>query len=89
MTPEFVIDIGRRAVELVLMLSAPMLLSAVFFGLLVSIFQAATQINEQTMTFIPKIVAVLVSLLIFAPWMIKLMLAFTRELYGAIATLHG
>lgn len=89
MTPEFVVDIGRRAVELVLMLSAPMLLSAVVVGLLISIFQAATQINEQTMTFIPKILAVLISLLIFAPWMIKLILAFTRDIYAAIATLHG
>lgn len=89
MTPEFVIDIGRRSVELVLMLSAPMLLSAVVVGLLISIFQAATQINEQTMTFIPKILAVLISLLIFAPWMIKLILAFTRDIYAAIATLHG
>jgi flagellar biosynthesis protein FliQ len=89
MTPEFVIDVGRRAVELILLLAAPMLLSAVVIGLLISIFQAATQINEQTMTFIPKIVAVLVSLLLFAPWMIKLMLAFTTEIFSAIATLHG
>jgi len=89
MSPEMVIDVGRRAVELVLMLAAPMLISAVIVGLLISIFQAATQINEQTMTFIPKIVAVLVSLILFAPWMIQLMLTFTRELYGHIGQLGG
>ena len=65
MTPEFVVDIGRKAMETVLLVSAPMLLAALIVGLIISIFQAATQINEQTMTFIPKIVAVLVTLLIF------------------------
>ena len=88
MTPETVVDIGRRAVELVLLLSAPMLLSALVIGLLISIFQAATQINEQTMTFIPKILGVLVALLIFSPWMIQIMLAFTRDLYGSIVVPH-
>jgi len=89
MSPEMVIDVGRRAVELVLLLSAPMLICAVVVGLVISVLQAATQINEQTMTFIPKIVAVLVSLVLFAPWMIKLMLAFTREIYGNIGRLAG
>jgi len=89
MSPEFVIGIGRRAVEMVLLLSGPMLICAVTVGLLISIFQAATQINEQTMTFIPKIVAVLVSLLLFAPWMINLLLTFTREIYGNIGHLGG
>lgn len=89
MSPEMVIDVGRRAVEMVLMLSGPMLICAVVVGLMISIFQAATQINEQTMTFIPKIVAVLVALVIFAPWMIKLMLAFTRDVYSNIGHLGG
>lgn len=89
MTPEFVIDIGRKAVEMVLLLSAPMLFFAVTVGLLVSIFQAATQINEQTMTFIPKIVAVLVSLIFFAPWMIQRMLGFTREIFETLGRLGG
>ena len=65
MTSEFVVGIGRQAVETVLLLSAPMLIVALVTGLLISIFQAATQINEQTMTFIPKIVAVLLTLLIY------------------------
>jgi flagellar biosynthetic protein FliQ len=89
MTPEFVVDIGRRAVETVLTLTAPLLIVALVTGLIISIFQAATQINEQTMTFIPKIVAVLVTLLIFAPWMIKVMIAFTQSIYDTIPTLGG
>jgi len=89
MTPEFVVDIGRQAVETVLMVAAPMLIVALVTGLTISIFQAATQINEQTMTFIPKIVAVLVTLLIMAPWMIRVMLAFTARIYENIALVGG
>ena len=86
MTPEYAIDIGRQAVEMVLLLAAPMLLAGLVIGLMVSIFQAATQINEQTLTFVPKIVAVLSALLLFAPWMIRLMTTFTQEIITAIAT---
>ncbi len=85
MTPEFAIDLGRKAVETVLLIAAPMLLASLVIGLLVSIFQAATQINEQTMTFIPKIVAVLVTLLLFAPWLIKVLLAFSTGIFEGIA----
>lgn len=86
MTPEAVIHIGRKAVETVLFTSAPMLLAAMVIGLLISIFQAATQINEQTMTFIPKIVAVFVTLLIFGPWIMSLLVTFTTEIILQIAT---
>jgi len=89
MSPDFVISIGRKAVETVLMLAAPMLLAGLVVGLIISIFQAATQINEQTMTFIPKIVAVFVSLIIFGPWIIKVMLAFTISIFENIATIGG
>jgi flagellar biosynthetic protein FliQ len=89
MTPEFVCSIGRQAVETILLLAAPMLLAGLVVGLLISIFQAATQINEQTMTFIPKIVAVFVTLLIFAPWMIQVMLSFTTQILQGIATVGG
>lgn len=89
MTPEFAITLGRQAIETVLLLSAPLLLSGLVVGLLVSIFQAATQINEQTMTFIPKIVVVFVTLLICAPWMIRTLLAFTRSIIGHIANVGG
>lgn len=89
MTPEYVCDLGRQAIETILLLAAPMLLAGLVVGLLISIFQAATQINEQTMTFIPKIVAVFVTLLIFAPWMIKIMLSFTHNILQNIATVGG
>lgn len=89
MTPEFVVDLGQNAVQTVLMVSAPMLLSGLLIGLLVSIFQAATQINEQTMTFIPKIVAVLVSLIVAAPWIIQVMISFTNNVFQSIGTVGG
>jgi flagellar biosynthetic protein FliQ len=89
MTPEFAITLGRQAIETVLLLAAPLLLSGLVVGLLVSIFQAATQINEQTMTFIPKIVVVFVTLLICAPWMIRTLVAFTRSIIGNIANVGG
>jgi len=89
MTPEFVVDVGRNAVKTVLLMASPMLLSGLLVGLLVSIFQAATQINEQTMTFIPKIVAVLVALILFAPWIIRIMLAFTQNIFQGISLLGG
>ncbi|MDD3815403.1 MAG: flagellar biosynthesis protein FliQ [Desulfocapsaceae bacterium] len=85
MSPEFVIDIARKAIQTTLMIAAPMLLSGMIIGLLVSIFQAATQINEQTMTFIPKIVVVFLSLLIFAPWIMHTMIAFTMGIFESIA----
>ncbi len=86
MTPEFVIDIARKAIQTTLLISAPMLLSGLIIGLLVSIFQAATQINEQTMTFIPKLIVVFLSLLIFAPWIMHTMTAFTLGLFESIAS---
>lgn len=89
MSPEFVTGLGRQAIETILLVAAPMLLAGLGVGLLVSIFQAATQINEQTMTFIPKIVAVFVTLLIFAPWMIKVLLSFTTSVLTRIATVGG
>ncbi len=87
MTPEMAIDICRKAVQTVLLGAAPMLLAGLIIGLLISIFQAATQINEQTMTFVPKIVAVFLTMLIFAPWLIKLLTVFTIGIFEAIATI--
>jgi flagellar biosynthetic protein FliQ len=86
MTPEFVIDIARKAIQTTLMLSAPMLLSGMIIGLLVSIFQAATQINEQTLTFIPKIVVVFLSLLFFGPWIMQTMISFTLGIFESMAS---
>ncbi len=87
MTPEDVVHIGRKAVETVLLGSAPMLIAAMVVGLIISIFQAATQINEQTMTFIPKIVVVFVTLLIFGPWLMNLLITFSTGIISSIATI--
>ncbi len=86
MTDEFVVDICRRAVQVTLMMSGPMLLAGMIIGLIVSIFQATTQINEQTLTFIPKIVAVFITLLIMTPWMIHTMTTFTISIFTTIST---
>ena len=87
MSPETVIHVRRQAVATVLLAASPMLIAAMVIGLLISIFQAATQINEQTMTFIPKIVAVFVTLLIFGPWIIELLVTFTTGILEQIATI--
>ncbi len=87
MTPDMAINICRKAVQTVLLCAAPMLLAGMIIGLMVSVFQAATQINEQTLTFVPKIVAVFITLLIFAPWLIKVIIAFTLGVFDTLATL--
>ncbi len=86
MTPEYVVNIGRQAIETGLMCAAPMLLVALVVGLIISVFQAATQINEQTMTFIPKIVGVFVTLLIFAPWILQKISAFLIVIFNQLPT---
>ncbi len=86
MNPDLAMSICRKAIETVLLASAPMLLAGLIIGLLVSIFQAATQINEQTMTFVPKIVVVFVTLLVFGSWIIRLLSVFTIGLFDTIAT---
>ncbi len=77
---DFVSEITQRAIRVTLILSAPMLLGALLMGILVSLFQAVTQINEQTLSFIPKILIILGSIAIFAPWMSDTIMTFTREL---------
>ncbi len=89
MTPQFVLSLGREAITLTLLVSAPMLILGLVVGLIISILQAVTQIHEMTLTFIPKIVAVAVALLLFLPWMINLMVDFTTRLFGTIPTLVG
>ena len=69
------------------MCAAPMLIIGLLVGLLISIFQAATQINEQTLTFVPKIVAVFITMLIFGPWLIKVLTEFTYGLFDIMVTL--
>lgn len=89
MTPETIMSIARHALEVTLMLSMPLLLSALVIGLVVGIFQAATQINESTLSFIPKLIGVALALVIAGPWMLQVITGYTRELFISIPGLMG
>lgn len=89
MTPESVMTLGQQALQMTLMIAAPMLLVALGVGLLVSIFQAATQINEMTLSFIPKLVAMFITLIIAGPWMLTMLTDYMRRLFTSIPTLVG
>jgi flagellar biosynthetic protein FliQ len=80
MSPEFVVDFARRAMEVTLMVSAPMLGFGLLIGLSVSVFQAVTSVQEMTLTFIPKILGVMVAIIVFLPWMLQVMLSFTANI---------
>lgn len=84
MTPETVMTMGRQAMEVTLMIAAPMLLVALVVGLAISIFQAATQINETTLSFIPKLVGIFLALLLAGPWMLSVMLDYMRQMFTGI-----
>jgi len=87
MSPETVLTIGSRALEITLLLAAPLLLVALVTGLIVGAFQAATQINEQTLSFIPKLLAMALAVVVAGPWMLKVMISYTRELFESIPSL--
>lgn len=89
MNPGMVIDVSRQAVEITLMLAGPLFLAALATGLLVSIFQAATQINEMTLTFVPKLVAIFITLVLAGPWMITLITDFASRLIISIPHMIG
>ena len=89
MTPESVMTMGRTAMEVTLMVSAPLLLVALIIGLIVSIFQAATQINEATLSFIPKLVGIFVALVVAGPWMLSVMLDYMRQVFTGLPGLIG
>jgi len=89
MTPEMVLDIGRDALWVIALLSAPMLLSALAVGLFVGMIQAATQIQEMTLTFIPKLIVLALALLIAGPWMLAVLTDFTTGLFQSIPELIG
>lgn len=84
MNQEFVISLGRQALITVLLVTAPILGMGLLAGLIVSVFQATTQINEQTLAFIPKIVVVLVAVVLFGPWMYHTMLEFSQSVFAKI-----
>lgn len=87
MTPETVTTIGQQALWVTMMIAAPMLLSALAVGLLVGMFQAATQINEMTMSFIPKLLVLVAALVVAGPWMLSVISNYTVQLYAQIPSL--
>ena len=89
MTPESVMTLGKQAMEITLLVSAPLLLVALIIGLVVSIFQAATQINEATLSFIPKLVGVFIALVVAGPWMLSVMLDYMRQVFTGIPNMVG
>ncbi|MCC6535462.1 MAG: flagellar biosynthesis protein FliQ [Burkholderiales bacterium] len=89
MNPQTVMALGQNALEMTLLVSAPLLLAALVVGLVVSVFQAATQINEMTLSFIPKLIAIFGALLLAGPWIIGLMTDYMRRLFTSIPTLIG
>lgn len=89
MTPGVVMEIGRQAIEVTLVLAAPALLSALVVGLIISIFQAATQLNEATLQFVPKLVVMFLVLLLVGPWMLQYMIDYIQRLFESIPQLIG
>lgn len=89
MNPETVMNFGRNAMETTLMVSAPLLLTVLVIGLIVSVFQAATQINEATLSFIPKLVGVFAALVIAGPWMLTVMLDYMRQILTSFPMVSG
>lgn len=89
MTPEMVIDVGRQALMVMVLLSAPVLLTALAIGLVIGMVQAATQIQEMTLSFIPKLLGMFAALAIVGHWMLGLMVEYTLRLYDSIPGLIG
>ena len=89
MTPEMVMTLGQRALEMTLLLAAPLLLVALVTGLIVGAFQAATQINEMTLSFIPKLLAMAAVLALTGPWMLRSLVEYTRNLIESIPGMIG
>ncbi|AHF01569.1 flagellar biosynthesis protein FliQ [Thiomicrospira aerophila AL3] len=89
MAPEMVLTLGTRMLEVTVLLAAPLLIPALVVGLVIGMFQAATQVNEMTLSFIPKLAVVVLALMIAGPWMLTTLLSFTLELYQLIPELIG
>jgi flagellar biosynthetic protein FliQ len=89
MTPEVVMELGQQTLLMVALLAGPLLIAALAVGLLIGIFQAATQIQEMTLSFIPKLAALAIALVIGGPWMLRSIVEFTTELFQQIPTLVG
>ncbi len=89
MTPDTVVDITQRALVVLLMVGSPLLLSALAIGLLIGMIQAATQVNEMTLSFIPKILVLVATLFIVGPWILQTMIDYSQRLIGGIPGLIG
>ncbi|MCD8553675.1 flagellar biosynthesis protein FliQ [Seleniivibrio sp.] len=89
MTPDLVIDMLTKALQLSLLIASPMLLFGLVIGLIISIFQSVTQIQEMTLTFIPKIIGVIVAVMLFAPWMLDQIMTYTIQLFGNLHNYIG
>lgn len=89
MTPESVITIGKQALEVFILVSAPMLITALVTGLIVSVFQAATQINEMTLSFIPKLLVTFIIMIVFGGWMIGQLVDYTQNIFSNIPNMVG
>lgn len=89
MNADTVIDLSQQALYIISMLAAPLLISALLIGLLIGMFQAATQINEMTLSFIPKLLVLVVAIMVAGPWMLDLIVNYTRNLYLSIPGLIG
>lgn len=87
MTPEMITTIGQQALWVTMMIASPLLLSALAVGLLVGMFQAATQINEMTLSFIPKLLVLVLALVVAGPWMLSVIVNYTRQLMDQIPAL--
>jgi flagellar biosynthetic protein FliQ len=89
MNAQTVISLVQQALEILVLVSAPLLLTALAVGLLISVFQAATQINEMTLSFIPKLLAMFLVVVLAGPWMLSMLIDFTRQLFSSIPQIIG
>jgi flagellar biosynthetic protein FliQ len=89
MTPDTIIDLGQRAIVITVQLTAPILLATLAVGLVIAMFQAATQINEMTLTFVPKLIIMALIMLFAGPWMLRLLVDYTQNLFRSIPSLIG
>ncbi len=89
MTPAMVMEIGRQAIEVTILVAAPLLVAALVVGLVISVFQAATQVNEATLQFVPKLVVMFLVLLLTGPWMLQYLIDYIQRLFSSIPQLIG
>lgn len=89
MTPGTVMEIGRQAIEATLIVSAPLLIAALVVGLIISIFQAATQLNEATLQFVPKLVIMFIVLIVSGPWILQYLIDYIQRLFQSIPQMIG